>query len=106
MTYTSEEKQIAKKFIECKIPEYIYDYDEEFNKKHNLNVDTMEYYEALFDVAHCILDDISLESNFLIALKNKELNILVKQQNKNFIEKDFSNKVSELLKVIEKYIEL
>ena len=88
MTYTSEEKQIAKKFIECKIPEYIYDYDEEFNKKHNLNVDTMEYYEALFDVAHCILDDISLESNFLIALKNKELNILVKKKNNNLKKKN------------------
>lgn len=105
MTYMKEEKQIAKDFIECKIPEYIYDYDENFNKKHNLNADTMEFYEALFDFAHCILDDISLESNFLIALKNKELNILIKQQNKNSIEKDFSDKMSKLLEVIRKYIE-
>lgn len=106
MTYTNEEKQIAKNFIECKIPEYIYDYDESFNEKHNLNVDTMEFYEALFDFAHCILDDKSLESNFLIALKNKELNILIKQQNKKYIEKDFSDKSNKLLQVIEKYIKI
>ena len=36
MTYTNEEKQIAKNFIECKIPEYIYDYDEKFNKKRGI----------------------------------------------------------------------
>lgn len=103
MTYMDEEKQVAKDFIDCKIPEYIYDYDEEFNKKHNLNVDTMEYYEALFDYAHCILDDIPLESNFSLALKNKELYFLIEQQNKNFIEQDFGEKASKLLEVIAKY---
>ena len=69
MTYTNEEKRVAKDFIDCKIPNYIYDYDEEFNKKHNLSVDTMEYYEALFDFAHCIIDGINLESNFSISNK-------------------------------------
>lgn len=106
MTYTSEEKKIAKDFIDCKIPNYVYDYDEEFNKKHNLNVDTMQYYEALFDYAHCILNDISLESNFSIALKSKGFYFLIKQQNKNFIEQDFGDKASKLLEVIEKYIEI
>lgn len=106
MTYTNEEKQVAKDFIDCKIPDYIYDYNEEFNKKHNLNVDTMEYYEALFDFARCILDDISLESNFSIALKNKEVYFLIKQQNKNFIEQNFCDKVSALLEIIKKYIEI
>ncbi|MDE6241814.1 MAG: hypothetical protein K2M08_05305 [Anaeroplasmataceae bacterium] len=106
MTYTNEEKQVAKDFIDCKIPDYIYDYNEEFNKKHNSNVDTMEYYEALFDFAHCILDDISLESNFSIALNNKEVYFLIKQQNENFIEQNFCDKVSALLEIIKKYIEV
>lgn len=106
MTYTNEEKRVAKDFIVCKIPNYIYDYNEEFNKKHNLSVDTMECYEALFDLAYCILEDISLESNFLIVLKNKEFYFLIKQQNKNFIEQNFCDKVSKLLEVIRKYIEI
>lgn len=106
MTYIKEEKKIAKEFIECKIPEYIYDFDESFNKKFNLTVDTMEYYEALFDLAHCILDDLSLKSNFLIALKNEELKNLIKQQSNNLIEKNFSDKASKLLEVVKKYIEI
>lgn len=106
MTYTNDEKQVAKDFIDCKIPEYIYDYNNKFNKEHNLNVDTMEYYEALFDFAHCILDDINLVSNFSIVLKNKEFLFLIKQQDKTFIEQNFCDKASMLLKVIEKYIEI
>ena len=106
MTYTIEEKRVAKDFIDCKIPNYIYDYDEEFNKKHNLSVDTMEYYEALFDFAHCIIDGINLESNFSITLKNKEFYFLIKQQNKNFIEQNFCDKASKLFEVIRKYIEI
>lgn len=106
MTYTNEEKQIAKNFIECKIPEYIYDYYEKFNKKHNLNVDTMEFYEALFDFAHCILADINFESDFAKALTNKELYFLIMQQNNNFNEQDFSDKVSKLFEVIEKHMKL
>ena len=106
MTYTNEEKQIAKNFIECKIPEYIYDFDEKFNKKHNLNVDTMEFNEALFDFAHCILADINFESDFAKALTNKELYFLIMQQNNNFNEQDFSDKVSKLFEVIEKHMKL
>lgn len=106
MTYTNEEKQVAKEIIDCKIPNYIYDYDEEFKKKHSLSVDTMEYYEALFDFAHCILDDINLKSNFSIISKNKKLYFLIKQQNKNFIEQNFCDKASKLLEVIGKYIEI
>lgn len=106
VTYTNEEKHVAKEFIDCKIPDYIYDYDWEFNNKHNLDVDTVEYYEALFDYAHCILDDIRLQSNFSFALKNKELFVLINQQNNNFVEKNFSEKVCKLIELIKKYIEI
>ncbi len=106
VTYTNEEKLIAKEFIDCKIPDYIYDYDWEFNKKHNLDVDTIEYYEALFDYAHCILDNIRLQSNFSFALKNKELFVLINKQNNNFVEQNFSEKVCKLIEVIKKYIEI
>lgn len=106
MSYTDNEKQIAKEFIDCKIPDYIYDFDEVFNKKHNLPVDTMEYYEALFDFAHCILDDYSLESNFSTALRCKELYLLMEQQKNNLVEQNYFDKVSKLLEVIEKYKKL
>ncbi len=106
MIYTDKEKQIAKEFIDCKIPNYMYDYDEEFKKTHHLDMDTMEYYEALFDYAHCILDDYKLESNFSKALRNKELYFLIMKQKKNIIQKHFSNKVSMLFEVIKKYIEI
>ena len=106
MIYTNKEKQAAKNFIDCKIPDFIYDYKEEFNKKYNLNVDPMEYYEALFDFAHCILDDISLESKFSITLKSKEFYFLIKQQNENFIEQNFCDQTSKLLEVIGKYVEI
>ena len=106
MTYTNEEKQIAKEFIDCRTPDYIYDYDWEFNRKHNLDVDTMEYFEALFDYAYSILHDIRLQSNFSFALKCKELYILINQQNNNFVERNFSEKVCKLIEVIKKYIEI
>ena len=100
MKYNYEEKQIAQDFINCKIPDSIK------NNKHNLNFDTMEFYELLFDFAHCVLDDVSLTSNFSSLLVIEEFGVLKKQLNPNGVEQKFFDNANRLLEIITRHVEI
>ena len=99
MTYTVKEKKVTKKFINCKVPNY---FDEKSNEQY-LDVNIIDYYQALFDYAYCILVDIKFQSNFSYALGNEELYILISQHNNNSVERGFNKKLNLLLEIIEKY---
>ncbi len=73
MKYNVEEKKVAREFIDCKIPECVR------NNEFNLTYDTMEFYEALFDFAYCILNENELFSEFSYSLKSLDFNVLLKK---------------------------
>lgn len=98
MRYSGEEKQIATDFIVCKIPESIR------NNDYNLKYDSMELYEALFDMAHCILNDMSLASIFINSLNDEDWQQLLCAIGKNFAEQNFVDKSNRLYTIAKKYL--
>ena len=97
MKYSDEAKHAAKKIIDCKIPKCIK--DNSFYPK--LKYDTMEYYEALFDFAHCILNGVELSSSFSYTLIDEEFVALLREK-KN--EHKFYDEVIIFLEVIKEHI--
>ena len=95
MIYTNKEKQIAEDFLNCKIPSAIKD------NEYALKNDSMEYYEALFDFAHCIVDDHILMSAFAKILEDSEFECFLKKIKVN--EHHFYDKIKNLLVVINKH---
>lgn len=62
--YTTEERQVASDFLKLGIPDSI-----RLNKI-SCRYDTMEYYEALFDCAHCIISNVSCDSAFIYSISD------------------------------------
>ena len=98
MKYTDKEKQIAKNFIDCKIPECIR------NNDFNLVYDSMEYYEALFDFAYCILNESELTSVFSTAIMDESFTLLMKSIKEHHNELNFYEKANSLFSIVSKHI--
>ena len=98
MRYSNEEKQVAKDYIDCKIPECIK------NNDFDLEYDCMEYYEALFDFAHCILNELELTSVFSNSLNDESFNVLMKLIKEYYKEENFCDKATSLFLVIKRHI--
>ena len=96
MRYTNEEKQIAKNYINCKIPNCIK------NNEFSLEYDSMEYYEALFDFAHCILNDLEFTSAFSNSLEDESFNALMNLIKDCHYEHAFYIKAKSLFHVFKK----
>ena len=97
MKYTEFAKKIAANFINCKIPECIK------QNKFEFAYDTMECYEALFDLAHCILGDLEFSSNFYVSIKDNEFIELLKKMTGNRENKCFCQNALNLFTVINKH---
>ena len=97
MKYTVDDKIIAENFLHCKIPEPIK--WNEFDIKH----DTMECYEALFDFAHCVLDDMIFTSIFEKSLSDDEFSQLLKCMKENKQNEEFCDSALSLLQIYKKY---
>ena len=96
MRYTEFEKKIATDFIDCKIPECIK------QNKFEFAYDTMECYEALFDLAHCILEDLEFSSNFYLSINNNEFIELLKKMKANNENKCFCQNALNLFTIVNK----
>ena len=98
MIYDIEERQIAKAFLDVKIPECI------LNNEFELAYDSMEYYEALFDYAHCILAEFELSSPFSYSLNDEGFHTFIMLIKESFKEMEFYNRTKQLLSVVEKHL--
>lgn len=96
MVYSIEERYIARNFLDCKIPECV------LKNEFELTYDSMEYYEALFDYAHCILGGLELSSLFSYSLKKEEIYNFIKLIKEG--EMEFYIRTKQLLFVIEKHL--
>ena len=96
MDYLDNEKKIAKNFINSKIPEII-----KWNKC-NLDIDTMECYEALFDYADCILNNLELQTNYCKSLENDKFFNFINEL-KSLSNDDFYVNAFNLFYIIKRY---
>ena len=97
MKYSEKEKLIASDFIKCAIPECI-----KWNE-FETDIDTMECYEALFDFAYSIIDDLKMSSHFSCSIENGEFLDLIMFMKSNGQEECFCDNVIALFSVIERY---
>lgn len=62
----------------------------------------MECYEALFDLAHCVLEDLEFTSNFYLSIKDNEFIELLKKMKANEENRYFCQNALNLFTVINK----
>jgi hypothetical protein len=98
MRYSDEEKQIAQAFINCKIPERVK------NNCFDLQFDSMELYEILFDFAYCVLNDTQPTPLFLWTINREYCYSLFPSLGNGFEERDFGDKASALCAIMRKHL--
>ncbi len=92
--YMSTEKAVARIFLQTKIPDIIRLNEIGYCDD---NFDAMECYEALFDCAHCILEDVECDS---IHIKSIESRVFIEVISKIASIKSFYSSASQLLRII------